>query len=254
MKFTLLGTGTSQGIPVLGCRCEVCISEDVRDHRQRTAGLIESKGKYIVIDVGPDFRHQMLGIDAPRLDAILLTHEHNDHMIGLDDVRPYNFRQKEPIVVYGLARVLDDVQARFPYVFLENKYPGAPSLQLRRIEPGQPIFIDDIEIMPFTVLHGGLSILGFRCGDLSYITDAKEIPDESMQIIRGSKRLVVNALHHRKHHSHFNLEEAVNFALDIGADRTYFTHISHSMGIHAEINSTLPAGIELGYDGLTVDI
>ncbi|MBX2814362.1 MAG: MBL fold metallo-hydrolase [Saprospiraceae bacterium] len=254
MKLVLTGTGTSQGIPVLGCTCDVCNSKDSRDFRLRTAALLMSDNANIALDVGPDFRAQMLAAGTSRLDAVFVTHEHNDHVIGLDDVRPYNFKQKSSIPLFALPRVLTEIQTRFAYIFAEKPYPGAPTIDLHPLEPFAPVEISGIRILPFLVHHGSLDVLGFRIGDVSYITDANALSSETYKALKGSRVLVLNALHHRSHHSHFNLEQAIETSERIGPRITYLTHMSHSMGLHAAVERTLPANIRLAYDGLEIEV
>lgn len=251
MKFTLTGTGTSQGVPVIGCQCAVCKSSDPRDNRLRTAAFIEANDVHIAIDAGPDFRQQMLAVGAISLDAVLITHEHNDHIAGLDDVRPFNFRQRREMKLYALSRVADDIQHRFSYVFSKNPYPGAPRIDIEIIKPFDPLQVKDLSILPLSVYHGKMEVLGFRINDLTYITDAKHIPEETQEKVRGSKVLILNALHHRPHYSHFNLEEAIEMSKVLGAEMTYLTHVSHDMGLYEEIAPKLPSGIQLAYDGLS---
>lgn len=252
MQLTLLGTGTSQGIPVIGCRCEVCQSADPRNQRLRTAALFHNESTNIAIDCGPDFRQQMLRADVHQLDAILITHTHNDHVIGLDDVRPFNFSMKRSIPIYGLEEHLDEIRERFSYVFQSNPYPGAPRLSLCPIRPYVPFTIDGVEIMPILLRHGQLDVLGFRIENKAYLTDTNYIPDESLSKLSDLEVLVLDALHHRDHHSHFNLSQAIEAALKINADRTFLIHLSHHMGLHEEIDSQCPANIHLSYDGLTI--
>lgn len=254
LSITLLGTGTSQGVPVIGCGCAVCQSHDPRDKRLRTSALLAWGDQRIVIDAGPDFRQQMLREGVDRLDSVLLTHEHNDHMIGLDDIRPFNFAQGGEMPVYGLARVLNEVRERFAYVFSPSKYPGAPSIQPHTLSPEAPVIIKALPILPLAITHGKLPILGYKIGPLVYITDASSIPPQTFAAIQNCHTLILNALHREPHHSHFNLEQAIATAQRIGAQETYLTHISHYMGTHASTTAELPEGIHLGYDGLKLTI
>lgn len=253
MKVTFLGTGTSQGVPVIACDCKVCSSEDEHDKRLRVSILIELKGKVLVIDSGPDFRYQMLRAKVKHLDAILFTHEHKDHVAGLDDVRAFNYKQQTEIDVYAHKRVQEALKREFSYVFSINKYPGIPRVTLHNIDD-QPFLASDIEIVPITVMHFQLPVYGFRIGNFTYITDAKTISEEEKLKIKGSEVLVINALQKDKHISHFTFDEAIAFAKEIGAEKTYFTHISHRLGTHQEISAELPEGIYLAYDGLVLEM
>jgi phosphoribosyl 1,2-cyclic phosphate phosphodiesterase len=253
VTITFLGTGTSQGVPVIACNCEVCTSADVRDARLRTSILIEDKGKVIVVDSGPDFRQQMLRADVQRLDAIVFTHEHKDHIAGLDDIRAYNYRQKGPVDVYADLRVQTALKREFFYVFEEFKYPGIPQLNLHTI--GSETFnIGHLNFTPIEVLHYKLPVLGFRINDFTYITDAKTVSATEKEKIKNSRVLVINALQKQSHISHFTLDEAIDFAKEMGAEKTYLTHISHRLGRHHDVADELPAGIELAYDGLQLEI
>lgn len=254
IRITLLGTGTSQGVPVIGCSCEVCTSTDPRDQRLRVSALVESPSTTLVIDTGPDFRQQMLRSKVRKLDAVLITHEHNDHIIGLDDVRPFNFMQRKPMLVYGLPRVLDEIRKRFAYIFDEDPYPGAPRLELMPLEAGVAFRIGELEILPVEVMHGALPVLGFRFGEFSYLTDVKTIADDQIELIEGSKTIVLNALHHNPHPTHLNLEEALKMAKRLGASTTVLTHISHRMGRYAQVAPTLPPNVILGYDTMTFQV
>lgn len=249
MKVTILGTGTSQGVPVVGCDCEVCQSPNPKDQRLRPAALIENGDQRIIIDIGPDFRQQMLRADIPSISAILLTHEHNDHMIGLDDVRPYNFKQGGTMPLYARASVARDIHDRFGYVFAKNPYPGAPRITLHHIS-NEPFFIDDLKIIPIESIHGRLPIFGYRIGDFTYMTDAKYFERSELEKINGSKVLILSALHHREHHAHLNLSEALELIKEIDVEQVYLTHCSHLMGLHDQVNLTLPAHVQLAYDGL----
>lgn len=253
MKVTFLGTGTSQGVPVIACSCQVCKSLDYRDKRFRTSIHFEVDGLSIVIDSGPDFRMQMLRSGVKSLDGILFTHEHKDHTAGLDDIRPFNFLQQKDMPIFGRRQVLEQIQREFSYVFSAKKYPGIPQIDLVEIDEN-PFSIEGITITPIPVLHYKLPVLGFRIGDFTYITDANFIPEESYKLIEGTEILVLNALQIESHISHFTLEEAIQQAKKIGAKKTYFTHISHKLGLHSEVNSSLPEGIELAYDGLELSL
>ena len=250
MKITLLGTGTSQGIPVLGCDCEVCRSVDSCDNRLRTSCIIETVEANILIDCGPDFRQQLLRNPMPRIDAVLLTHDHQDHVAGLDELRAFIFKQNKPMPIYAEDAVLKNIKKRFDYAFKKNPYPGTPQFQLHTIKPGK-LQINGVELEALRVLHGNLPILGFRIGKFAYLTDVNRIEQESAEKLAGLDVLVLDALHHRPHHSHFNLEEAVEEAKRLNAKKTFFTHISHQMGLHAVIDKQLPENVFLGYDGLS---
>ena len=251
MKITFLGTGTSQGVPVIGCQCEVCRSLYFRDKRLRSSIHIEVDGKSFVIDTGPDFRQQMLREDIRRLDAVVMTHSHKDHIAGLDDVRAYNFLQRSDMPIYGRREVLDRLKIEFYYAFEPQKYPGIPQLNLIEINE-QEFVVEGIRFTPLPVTHMHLPVLGFRVGNFSYITDANFIPDSTYRKLKGTEVLVLNALQKESHQSHFNLTEAVSVAEQVGARQTYFIHMSHRLGLHKAIEKELPAGIALSYDGLTL--
>lgn len=252
MKITFLGTGTSQGVPVIGCDCEVCRSENKLDKRLRVSILIETEDKHMVIDSGPDFRYQMLRAKVTDLDAIIFTHEHKDHIAGLDDIRPFNYLRKKIIDVYATNRVQQALKREFSYIFSDKIYPGIPQINLHTID-NEPFYVGNNKIIPIEVMHYKLPVLGFRLGDFTYITDAKTIEDAEIEKIKGSKIVVLNALQKDSHISHFTLDEAVNMAQKIGAETTYLTHISHNMGLHAEVEKQLPANIRLAYDGLSFE-
>lgn len=253
MTITFLGTGTSQGVPVIACECPVCLSADKKDKRLRSSILIEINGKNIVVDTGPDFRYQMLRENVKHLDAILFTHEHKDHVAGLDDIRAFNYKQKAAIPIYANQRVVKALEREFYYIFSSLSYPGIPQVHIHEIT-NDAFVIDDIEIKPIEVQHFRLPVLGFRINDFTYITDAKTIDDNEVQKIAGTKILVINALQREKHISHFTLSEAISFAKRVNAQETYFTHISHLLGKHSDVSQELPEGISLAYDGLKLTL
>lgn len=253
MKITFLGTGTSQGVPVITCECDVCNSLDFRDKRLRSSIHVEMDGISIVVDSGPDFRQQMLREKVKRLDALLFTHEHKDHTAGMDDIRSFNFAQKEDIPVYARRQVIDQLKREFAYIFEEHKYPGIPRVEIKEIENAN-FSVKGREIIPIEVMHLKLPVFGFRFGDFTYITDAKTISDKEREKIKGSKVLVLNALHQKEHYSHFNLQEAMDLANELEVEQTYFTHISHWMGKHHEVSKELPENMALAYDGLKIEL
>jgi phosphoribosyl 1,2-cyclic phosphate phosphodiesterase len=254
LKLTFLGTGTSQGIPVINCTCPVCNSDNVKDKRLRTSAWIQTETNSLVIDIGPDFRQQVLFNKLSRVDALLLTHEHADHTAGLDDIRPINFSMKMKIPLYAERRVILDLTQRFYYVFGDSDYPGLPQLDLREVEINTPFKINDDLIHPIRISHGMLDIIGFKIGELVYITDAKSISDEVIEQIKNCKILVLNALRHKEHHSHLNLSQAIQYIHKIKPEKAYLTHISHQLGLHADVERTLDSNIHLAYDGLELQI
>ncbi|MCS6832905.1 MAG: MBL fold metallo-hydrolase [Flammeovirgaceae bacterium] len=254
MKVTFLGTGTSQGVPVIACACQVCKSMDFRDKRLRTSVHIELDGLSLVIDTGTDFRQQMLRANIQQLDAILFTHQHKDHTGGLDDIRPFYFKQRmKDIPIYAHKDVIAALRREYEYIFSEKKYPGIASVETIEIE-NQPFYIKNIEIIPIQVMHHKLPIFGFRFKNFTYITDANYISPEEIKKIEGTEVLVLNALHHQPHLSHFTLAEALEVAKRIGARQTYFTHISHQMGLHRVVEKLLPPRFYLAYDGLVLTL
>ena len=253
MKITLLGTGTSCGVPVLGCECDTCRSNDPRDKRLRCSVLVETPSTRIVIDCGPDFRQQMLPMPFRRIDGILITHAHYDHMGGMDDIRPYC--QFGAINVYADAIACKGLLQMLPYCFESHRYPGVPAIGLNTIEPGSQLTIGDITVMPVQVMHGQLPILGFRFDDFAYITDMKTIEAQQAELLRGVEVLVVNALRFdRPHHSHQLVDDAVAFSREIGAKRTLLTHLCHDTGPFVEASRRLPEGVELAYDGQVITL
>ncbi|HNT92227.1 MAG: MBL fold metallo-hydrolase [Bacteroidales bacterium] len=251
MKFTFLGTGTSQGVPVIACECAVCTSADPKDNRLRTSLLVETALNTIVIDAGPDFRQQMLNEKVKKLDAILLTHEHKDHIAGMDDLRAFNYKSQSAIDIYAEERVQAAVRKEYAYVFSEYQYPGVPKMELHTID-NYSFTINGDTIIPLRVFHYRLPIFGFRIGDMAYITDANYISEETKEKLFGVKYLIVNALRKEKHISHFSLGEALDLIREISPRKAYITHIGHQMGKHAEVNSELPVNVTLAWDGLKV--
>lgn len=253
ITLTFLGTGTSIGVPVIACNCPVCKSKDARDKRFRTSAMVRVNEQNIVIDCGPDFRFQMLKQNVEDIDAVIFTHEHRDHIAGLDDVRAFNYVLNKNIPIYGAHRVMEAIHTEFPYIFEENRFFGAPQLTINEIDP-TPFFIGNTEIIPIMVMHNKLLIMGYRINDLTYITDASYVAPEEIAKIKGTKVLVVNALRNSKHVSHFSLNEAISFIRQVQPERAYITHISHFLGLYEEVEKKLPEGIHLAYDNLVVEV
>jgi phosphoribosyl 1,2-cyclic phosphate phosphodiesterase len=250
--LTFLGTGTSQGVPVIGCECEVCQSLDYRDNRLRTSVHLQVNGKSFIIDSGPDFRQQVLRERIKKLDALLFTHEHKDHTSGLDDIRAYNFLQHTNMPLYGEPRVLQQIKIEFAYIFSGANYPGIPQVELKPISESG-FEAAGVFFQPIRIQHYKLPILGFRVGNLSYITDANYISEESKEIIQGSEIIVLNALRREPHISHFSLDEAVELLHELKPKKAYLTHISHLLGLHRTVETELPDFIRLAHDGLKVE-
>lgn len=254
MKVYFLGTGTSQGIPVIGSNHPVCKSDDSRDKRLRVSVWISWENASYVIDCGPDFRQQMLSANCQKVDGILFTHEHADHTAGLDDIRPFYFKQGD-IPVFAHKRVLENLTKRFDYIFeKENKYPGAPSVEINEVVNGKSFLLGDKMVVPIDVMHGNLQVFGYRIDDFAYLTDVKTISEKEIEKLKGVKVLVVNALRIEPHDTHFNLEEALEFINIIQPEKTYLTHISHIFGFHQEIEKNLPENVFLAYDNLEIII
>ena len=254
MKVYFLGTGTSQGIPVIGSTHPVCLSSDPKDKRLRVSVWIHGEDYSFVVDCGPDFRQQMLTSNCPKIDAILFTHEHADHTAGLDDIRPFNFRQGD-IPIYAHERVIENIKQRFAYIFKSvNRYPGAPSVIVNQIVNNRPFNIGKKVVIPINAMHGDLQTFGFRIDDFAYLTDVKTVDAAEVAKLSGLKVLVVNALRQEEHQTHFNLQEALDFVTLVGPEKAYFTHISHLMGFHEEVQTQLPDNVFLAYDNLEINI
>ncbi|MDC6351635.1 MBL fold metallo-hydrolase [Zeaxanthinibacter sp. PT1] len=254
MKITFLGTGTSQGIPVIGSNHPVCLSDDPKDKRLRVSVLVCWDQQTYVIDCGPDFRQQLLRNPVNRLDGILFTHEHADHTAGIDDIRPFFFRQGD-IPIYAHRRVIASLQKRFDYIFVDgDRYPGAPAVKVNEVKPDEQFFLGDTRVVPIQAYHNRLQVFGYRIKDFVYLTDVKTIEDKEIDKIKGCKVLAVNALREEAHHSHFNLEEALDFIKKVEPERAYLTHISHHMGFHEAVEKKLPPNVHLAYDNLTLDL
>ena len=253
LHITFLGTGTSSGVPMIGCDCEVCTSSDKKDNRLRSSIMVESPTTTFVIDTTPDFRYQMLRTKTKHIDAVVFTHPHKDHMAGLDDIRPFYYVSQKPMELYANMLTEEALRRDFYYAFSENKYPGVPEINLNTIDE-TPFFVGDIELVPILVWHLKMPVLGFRMGNFTYITDANRIDDKEKEKIIGSEVLVLNALRNEKHISHFTLDEAVQLATELKVPKVFFTHISHQLGRHEAVNKKLPPHIRLAYDGLTIDM
>ena len=249
LKITFLGTGTSSGVPMVACDCKVCVSADVKDKRLRSSILVESSTTSFVVDTTPDFRYQMLREQVKKLDAVLYTHPHKDHIAGLDDVKAFTFLSGNPMEIFANELTQESLKREFYYIFTDKKYPGIPEVNLNTIDLS-PFLIGDIPVIPILVWHLHMPVLGFRFGDFTYITDANRMEEAEKEKIKGSKALVLNALRHKKHLSHFTLDEATALVQELNVSQAYFTHISHQLGKHQEINKELPTGIELAYDGM----
>lgn len=253
LKITFLGTGTSSGVPMIACSCAVCTSTDKKDKRLRSSILIESERTTLVVDTTPDFRYQMLREKVKHLDAVLFTHPHKDHIAGLDDVRAFNFFQEQPMQVFANQMTIDALMREFAYAFADKKYPGVPNLELNTIGL-EPFVIGDIPITPVMVWHLKMPVFGFRFGTFTYITDANRIDEAEKEKIWGSRIIVLNALRKERHISHYALDEAVELVQELKIPEAYFTHISHQLGKHEDIEAALPQGVHLAYDGLVLNI
>ena len=248
-----LGTGTSSGVPMIACQCTVCSSNNKKDNRLRSSILIKSEKTVVVVDTTPDFRYQMLRSNVNHLDAILFTHSHKDHIAGLDDIKAYNFISQRPMSLFANTETCDALRRDFYYAFADKKYPGIPQLDLNLVDH-EPFSVMDIDVMPIKVKHLNMDVHGYRFGDFTYITDANHIDDSEKEKIKGTQVLVINALRKEKHLSHFTLQEAIDLATELEIPTTYFTHLSHQMGLHDEVSESLPKGMFLAYDGLVLDV
>ncbi len=249
MQITFLGTGTSQGVPIIACPCQVCQSSDKKDKRLRSSILIEEKGKVFVVDTGPDFRQQMLRENVKQLDAVLFTHEHKDHTAGFDDIRAFNYIQQKEMDVYASNRVQQAIRRDYAYIFSDFKYPGIPEIKLHLLENNLTT-IDGVNFLPIEVMHYKLPVFGFRINDFTYITDANYISEEEKEKIKGSKVIVINALRREAHISHYTFNEAIKLMEELKPEKAYFTHISHQLGLHQDVEKELPDFISLAFDGL----
>lgn len=253
LKVTFLGTGTSTGVPVVACNCEVCTSDDARDKRYRTSVMLSKGTSNVIIDCGPDFRIQMLKHKVGDINAVLFTHAHRDHIAGLDDIRAFNFILHKSIDIYGSLPTLDAIKEQFPYIFTPGRYFGAPQLNLHPIT-NSPFSIDEFNFIPVQVMHQEMKVFGYRIGDFTYITDANYISPLELEKIRGSKVVVINALRNSRHVSHFSLAESLEILADLKPEKAYLTHISHFLGKYHQVEAKLPEGVHLAYDGLQIEI
>ncbi len=253
LRITFLGTGTSGGVPMIACDCAVCSSKNTKDKRLRSSILVQSATTSLVVDTTPDFRTQMLRENVKKLDAVIFTHPHKDHIAGLDDVKAFNFFQQKAVEVYANGLTEEALRREYYYIFAEKKYPGIPHINLHTITE-EPFVVGDIPVLPVLVYHLKMPVFGFRFGSFTYITDANRISDEEKEKIKGSEILVVNALRKSEHISHFNLQEAIDLANELKVSTAYFTHISHQLGLHEDIENDLPSNMHLAYDGLQIDI
>ncbi len=254
VRFTFLGTGTSTGVPMLCCDCRVCTSDDPRDRRLRSSLLVETEQATVVIDCGPDFRQQMLHHGVTFLDAIVFTHEHKDHTAGLDEIRPFNFVHQYRMPLYLTERVLGELKQQYSYIFSGNDYPGIPKVEPRIITPGEPFELGGLQWLPIEAFHYKIPVTGFRIGRFAYLTDIKTIADDQLALLEGVEVLVLSVLRKKPHIAHLTLDEAVALVEKIGPREAYFTHISHLLGRHAEVEAELPAHMHLAYDGLQIDM
>lgn len=252
MRVTVLGSGASHGLPVLTCDCEVCRSSDPLDHRLRTSIMVQSDNTTLVVDAGPDFRYQMLRAGVGQVDAVLITHQHHDHIGGFDDLRPFIFKLKHPMPVYAAKEAQEEIKREYSYCFAENPYPGAPTYNLIEFDE-DPFTIGDIDVVPMRLKHYTMTCHAFRFGRFAYVTDVHEVTEEAMQKLRGAEFLIIEALMWEKHYSHLNVEQALKIASDLGVKKAWLTHLGHHIGLSAKVNPTLPENVKLAYDGLVIE-
>ncbi len=252
MRITVLGSGASHGIPVVTCDCEVCRSTDPLDHRLRTSIMVQTDNTTLVVDAGPDFRYQMLRAKVERVNAVLITHQHHDHIGGFDDLRPYIFRLKHPMPVYAAKEAQEEIRREYSYSFAENPYPGAPTYNLIEFDE-EPFTIGDIEVVPMRLKHYTMTCHAFRFGKFAYVTDVHEVTEDAMRKLHGVEYLIVEALMWDKHYSHLNVEQALKVASDLGVKKAWLTHIGHHIGLAEKVNPTLPDNVKLAYDGLVIE-
>lgn len=253
LRITVLGSGTSLGVPMIACRCKVCTSGNPKDNRLRPSVLIQVGNKSLVIDIGPDFRMQMLNNDIRHIDGVLMTHSHRDHTAGLDDLRAFNWINKKAVSIYAEPPVIEVLKHDFWYAFTETRFEGLPEIEFQAIDD-KPFSLDGIDIVPVRLMHYKLPVLGYRVGDFSYLTDTNFVPREEYSKLKGTKVLIVDGLRNEEHISHFNIKQALELIKEIGPEKAYITHISHQLGLHDEVNAILPPNVELAYDGLVIDI
>ncbi|HRX29726.1 MAG TPA: MBL fold metallo-hydrolase [Saprospiraceae bacterium] len=254
MKITFLGTGTSLGVPIIGCSCETCNSKDPRDKRLRTSCYVQTGDYHFLIDIGPDFRQQMLREKISKIDFVLITHEHNDHIAGIDDIRPFNFMQNQSINFYCNDRVYHDLISKYDYIFKENKYPGSPSINLKPILYDEVMYLEELNIVPILLMHGKIDILGYRIGKMAYLTDISSISSEELSKLQGIEVLIISALRKESHHSHINLSQAIDIYQSTSASRCYLIHLSHHYPCHEALQSELPVGVFAAYDGMSIGV
>lgn len=255
MRLTFLGTGTSQGVPVITCECSVCQSSDPRDKRLRTSAMLTTdEGSNILFDIGPDFRQQMLREKVTHIDAVMITHAHRDHVAGIDDIRAFNYVQHQPLDFYGNNIALNTLRRDYRYIFSQHEYPGLPEATLHEVSADKPFMVAGVKVIPIAAMHKDLPILGYRIGPIAYLTDANYIAPQEQEKLMGVKVMVLNALRREHHWSHYSLPEALSVIEQISPEHAYLTHASHELGLHEDVSRSLPEGVSLAYDGLVVKV